>query len=84
MELLEHRGAALLFARVLLERGGESVRIPRFEEHEISQLLGGLVLPDGKVHAVFAGDVLKVPDAAVCELNATDALILADGLLEKT
>ena len=85
MELCQYRLPVLFLLilshglrRVLLESGHQRFTVTGFEKDNIPWLFSTCVLSYGVIYAVFPGNALKIPDAAFSDLDAADALILAD------
>ena len=57
------------FGRELPERLFQIIRILGLEDHDVVGRLGGLVLAQGKVHAVLLGAGLERPDVRLRDFN---------------
>ena len=55
--------------RKLPERLFQIVRILGFEDHDVVGRLGGLILSQGKIHAVFLGTRLERSNVGLGDLN---------------
>ena len=70
-----------LFLGVFRKSSGQRVGVPALEEDQVLGRRSAAVLFHRIVHAVLAGDTLKVPDGRVVDLNVGNALVLPDELL---
>ena len=88
-ELLQHRRALAavglldLPLGVLRECRRQGVGIAGLEENQVLGRRGAAVLFHRIVHAVLAGDALKITDGRVVDLDVGDALVLPDELLHR-
>src|SRR5699024_4689402 len=76
-------GFCVCVAGVLGKSSGQGVGVAGVEENQVLGRGGAAVLFHRIVHAVLAGDALKVPDRRVVDLDVGDALVLPDELLHR-
>ena len=78
-------GLVHMLCGILLESGGDGIRITALEEHKPPRGLLRCVLLNGKVYAVLSGDALKILDVLVADFDVGNASALLhklfDGLL---
>jgi len=78
-------GLVYMLCGILLESGGDGIRITALEEHKPFRGLFGCVFFYRKVNAVLSGDALKVLDVLVADFDVGNASTLPhklfDGLL---
>ena len=70
-----------LFAGVFGKGSGQRIRIPPFEENQVLGRRAAAVFFHGIIHAVLPGNLLKLPDGGIGDLDVGYALVLADQLL---
>src|SRR5699024_8493740 len=76
-------GFCVCVAGVLGKSSGQGVGVAGLEENQVLGRGGAAVLFHRIVHAVLAGDALKVPDRRIVDLDVGDALVLPDELLHR-